>query len=307
VEARSPPLWHIEFTTKLEELGLFPVPGVNCIYTNDWLTVIFYVDDIIAIYSSCHTSEMDHFEAQLLQKYEIQALGETNHFLGVRILRDRPNRKLWLIQDSYIENFGHKFNITVTKTPKTPLPSTTLQPYSGQATPQQTYGYQQHVGSLNFPGIITRPDIARACSKLSEYLQNPGPEHIAAAEHLSQYLVATKSLAIEYSGNVDDHKMFLIWSDAAFADDKITRFSSYGYCLQLFGGIIHYKAIKQRTVTTSSTEAELLAISNTAKEYMWWIQLFKAINFDLHDKHPTIIIIIIIIILFIVLFQSVTI
>jgi reverse transcriptase-like protein len=284
----APLLWYREFTENLEELGLYPVPGVNCLYTNDWLTIIFYVDDIIAIYSSRHTSKMDHFEAQLLQKYEIRALGETNHFLGVRILRDRPNRKLWLSQDSYIENFGHKFNVTVAKTPKTPLPSTTLQLYSGQATPQQTYGYQQRIGSLNFPGIITRPDIARACSKLSEYLQNPGPEHIAAAEHLSQYLVATKNLAIEYSGSINDHKVFLIWSDAAFADDKITRFSSCGFCLQLFGGIIHYKATKQRTVTTSSTEAELLALSNTAKEYMWWIRLFKAINFDLHEEQPTI-------------------
>src|SRR5580700_1247952 len=98
---------------------------------------------------------------------------ETNHFLGIRILRDRPNRKLWLIQDSYIENFAHKFNITVAKAPKTPLPATTPQLYSGQATPQQTYGYQQRIGSLNFPAVVTRPDIARACSKLSEYLQNP--------------------------------------------------------------------------------------------------------------------------------------
>ena len=90
----APLLWHREFTAKLEELGLFPVPGVNCLYTNNWLTIIFYVDDFIAFYSSRHTYQMDRFEAQLLQNYEIRALGETNHFLGVRILRDRPNRKL---------------------------------------------------------------------------------------------------------------------------------------------------------------------------------------------------------------------
>jgi reverse transcriptase-like protein len=222
----APLLWHLEFTSKLEELGLFPVPGVNCLYTNDWLTIMFYVDDIVVFFSNRHTQQMIHFEARVL--------GEMNHFLGVCIVQDRPNRKLWLIQDSYIENFGHKFNVTIAKTPKTPLPSTALLPYTGQATPQQTYGYQQHIGSLNFPAIITRPDIARACSKLSEYLQNPGPEHIAAAEHLSQYLIATKNLALEYSGNINDHKVFFVWSNAAFADDKITRFSSNGFCLQLF-------------------------------------------------------------------------
>jgi hypothetical protein len=30
-------------------------------------------------------------------------LGELKWFLGVRVVRDRPNRKLWLCQDSYIE------------------------------------------------------------------------------------------------------------------------------------------------------------------------------------------------------------
>ena len=34
----------------------------------------------------------------------------------------------------------------------------------------------------------------------------------------------------------------------------------------LFGGAIDWRASKQKTVTTSSTEAELLALSNAASE-----------------------------------------
>ncbi len=57
--------------------------------------------------------------------------------------------------------------------------------------------------------------------------------------------------------------------------------------MKLFGGIIGYKATKQQTVTTSSTEAELLALSLTGKEYIWWIRLFKQIEFVI-DHKPTI-------------------
>src|SRR3984957_8114342 len=57
--------------------------------------------------------------------------------------------------------------------------------------------------------------------------------------------------------------------------------------VSLSGGVIHYKAIKGSTVTTSSTEAELLALSLTAKDFIWWMRFFQNIQFDLEEE-PTI-------------------
>lgn len=45
-----PLYWYQEFTATLEELGLSPILGTNCIFKNDWLILIFYVDDIIVAY-----------------------------------------------------------------------------------------------------------------------------------------------------------------------------------------------------------------------------------------------------------------
>ena len=55
----------------------------------------------------------------------------------------------------------------------------------------------------------------------------------------------------------------------------------------LYGGPIHYKAIKGTTVTTSSTEAELLAISQMAKHFIWWKRFFDNLQFDI-QQHPVI-------------------
>jgi hypothetical protein len=116
--------------------------------------------------------------------------------------------------------------------------------------------------------MITRPDISKAISKLLEFLQNPSLIHIAVADQTLEYLVGTKYLAIEFNGNQPDRRIFITSSDSAFADNTITHNSSYGFCFSLFGGVIHYKAVKGTTVTTSSTKAELLALSLTKKKFI---------------------------------------
>ena len=90
----SPLYWYQEFTATLEDLGLQPVHGFNCIFHNDWLILIFYVDDIVCIYRSNDKGKMDEFERRLLAKYEIRCLGPCKYFLGIRVVRDRENRKL---------------------------------------------------------------------------------------------------------------------------------------------------------------------------------------------------------------------
>ena len=55
-------------------------------------------------------------------------------------------------------------------------------------------------------------------------------------------------------------------SDAAFADDLATRYSTEGYLFKLFNEPIDWHLIKQKTVTTSSIETELLALSYVAKD-----------------------------------------
>ena len=55
-------------------------------------------------------------------------------------------------------------------------------------------------------------------------------------------------------------------SDAAFADHKETRRSSQGYLFTLFNGLVDWKATLQRSVTRSTTKAELLSLSTAAGE-----------------------------------------
>ena len=78
-------------------MGLKLVPDTNCLYMNEWLILIFYVDDIGILYDHSQQEKMDEFERKLTDRYELRSLGEMQHFLGIRILRNSPERKLWLV------------------------------------------------------------------------------------------------------------------------------------------------------------------------------------------------------------------
>jgi hypothetical protein len=139
--------------------------------------------------------------------------------------------------------------------------------------------YQQKVGSIQYAAVITRPDIAFAASRLARYNTRPGPIHDAAADHVLHYLKNTRDIALEFDGNRADDG-WIIASDASFADNA-DRKSSQGWMMLLCGGSIAWRATKQSTVTTSTTEAELLAISETAREAMFMARLLKALDKEL--------------------------
>ena len=140
---------------------------------------------------------------------------------------------------------------------------------------------------------MTRPDIAKLASKLAEYLTNPGPSHMRAADHCLHYLYRTKYLGIQYSakgggeittmanhGPVPANKqVFEATADASFTNNP-DRKSSEGYIFKLFGGMIDWAARKQLSVTTSTTEAKLLSMLHAGKELIWWIHLFEKLQFN---------------------------
>lgn len=284
----SPNYWQTEFNSSLRKLGLEEVLGTNCVFRNDWLILIYYVDDILAFYKTEDSPKWIEFKHKLMVIYKIKDLGDASTFVGAHIIRNRDTRECWLLQDKYIEKLKNKYDVKITgKTPTSPLPSNELVPNTAQATGAEIFEYQGKVGSVNYAATQTRPDIAFSCSTLSRYLTNPSSLHLAAVNHLLCYLVATQYYALYFhGGEYIEEQMFLAASDSSFADSR-SRKSSYGFLFKLFGAAIHWQAIKGSTVTTSSTEAELLAVSLVARFFLQWIRFFKGIHFRL-DNEPTI-------------------
>jgi hypothetical protein len=64
-------------------------------------------------------------------------------------------------------------------------------------------------------------------------------------------------------------------------DDHEDRRSPTGYIGQVYGELVDWKATKQWMVTTSTTEAELLGLSEPEKHLQWRRRLPGHVGFDL--------------------------
>jgi hypothetical protein len=282
----SPLLWYELLCSIMKQLGLSPVPECACLFTNEQLLVFFFVDDIVVLYHRTSQKAYESFRTGLMTPIKVREIGDLKWFLGIRVVRDRDQRKIWLCQDAYVSRIAKKFNLEGRKA-RVPLsPNIVLQKYEGKATSYDIHLYQTKVGSIGYPTTMTRPDCARTLQKLSLFLQNPGSQHLDAVDQAIAYMNCTKTLALEFGSATlsKSPPLFLAAADASFADDAVRRWSTEGGLFQLFGGCIDWFSTLQRTVTTSSTHAELLALSHIAAWLYWWRRVFETIQLDLDTE-----------------------
>lgn len=99
--------------------------------------------------------------------------------------------------------------------------------------------------------------------------------------YLLNYLKATATWALGLGGG----EGFEIASDASFADNTVDQKSSLAYVMRLLGGTIGWRANKQATVTTSTTEAELLSLAQAAKETLFQRRLLEDLRILLTERY----------------------
>src|SRR5436190_13013591 len=280
---RSPLLWQQELTGTLRGLGFKELPQEPCVMINREIIAFFYVDDIVICFRKKDKAKARSAITGLQAKYELSGLEDLKWFLGIHILRDRAKNLLWLSQEAYIDKIANQFNVDLTgRLPDTPMIGELL-PNETKASKGSIHKFQRKTGSILFAAITTRPDIAFAVSRLARFNTNPSKSHHQAADRTIQYLYNTKGRALRYEGDDNGARSFICASDASFADNTIDRKSFQGYIMLLFGGPIAWRANKQDTVTTLSTKAELLALSQTAKEAIFISRLLKALTLRLDE------------------------
>lgn len=293
---KSPALWQKHLITTFRDLGFEAIPQEPCAMIRDDLIVWFFVDDIGIAFPEASRPNVQQLVSQLQKMYKMTGGNEIEWFLGVNIIRDRVRGKLWLSQATYVDKIFQLCDAKQLDTRvKVPMTQNELLKHNGITSAKSVTMYQKKIGSILYVAVITRPDVAFAASRLGRHNINPGEEHHRAADQVLHYLKNTRNFALEFGTTstfdtfiripIDDE--YVAASDASFADNTEDRKSSQGFIIMLAGGAIAWQASKQSTVTTSSTEAELLALSTTAREGIFISRLLKALRLKL-DKPPRI-------------------
>jgi hypothetical protein len=135
---------------------------------------------------------------------------------------------------------------------------------------------------------MTRPDVAHAHSVLAGFLTILD-QCTSEIKHVWQYLYGTKYLAISapggeptqtYATKIDSTTpIFFGAADASFGDYVETRRSSAGYVFMLYRMPVDWKATVLRSVTRSTTDAKLYALSATGVKSQFWDRFCRNIGF----------------------------
>ena len=143
----------------------------------------------------------------LSKTFDMKDLGDAISHLGMRIIRDRNQKLLYLSHKEYIGKVFQHFNMEQGKILGTPLP-----PYvklSQKDSPQSDderaeiakIPYASAIGSLMYAMLCTRPDIYYSVGVASRFQSDPGLQLWTAVKSILKYLRRTRNYMLVYSGS----------------------------------------------------------------------------------------------------------
>ena len=178
-----------------------------------------FVDDI-KIMALKESGMIEQVKSELTSAFSMVDMGPVSFYLGLKVQRDRENRKIKLLQPAYINKVLSKFHFDKAYTVNTPMKESVIlkQKIGGEANLSEKERYQDMTGSLMFSMVETRLDIAFVTSIASCFAKNPGHQHTEAMKTILQYLKGSRECGITYSGQSE----LLIegYSDSDWAGDK---------------------------------------------------------------------------------------
>jgi transposase InsO family protein len=287
---QAPRAWYQKLDATLAKHGYKPCMSDAGIYISERpgeapMFLVLFVDDMLLI-----CKELDRvlaFKEAIASEFAIHDLGEVKDFLGCQVVRDRPNRRLYMSStmkiDALVESFGLDGETRKVETPMSKSFVPTAQ--SVQQNAEEGVGfalepghrYCELVGSLLYLANTTRPDIAQAVGVLSRYRGTPTTAHMQEGLRVVRYLKDTRDHALQLGGSDIPIAGFV---DADYAGDLDMRASTTGFVFQVYGGSVVWGSKKQTGTATSTVEAEFRAASHAIKEATWLRGFLEEIHVD---------------------------
>jgi hypothetical protein len=247
------------------------------------IIIALYVDDGLVAATSEQEAEL--LIAELKSEFQVKAK-EASYFLGLEINKSPVGIKI--SQGSYTRKLLQRFGMEGCRAISTPILAESAK--SGKAglhdeSPDKKtdtvsgkqFSYRSAVGGLLYLSTGCRPDIAYAVSVVSRSLENPTSDDFVKVKRIFRYLQGTREHGIVYQ---QDYKKGIIecYSDADHGGDRSCGRSTTGVMCIYSAGAISWLSQKQASVAISTTESEIVAASEAAREVVWLKRLLSGMT-----------------------------
>jgi hypothetical protein len=274
---QAPKLWKDELESKLISMGYRPLLSDSAVYIKTSRTgrpIIFpvYVDDVPSANHPDDESEWQADLAVLSKHFSINALGNVDWLLNMKVTRNRELGLITLDQSVYVRNMLVQFGMEECNSVSNPWVTEDLAPVDGKdrlLDESQGTPYRSLVCSLSYAAVMTRLDIASVVARLTRYMSKPYEKHMKAAKHVLRYLSGTVNLGLVFRCNGGTALQVTAYVDADWAGDLEDRKSTSGGLILFNGTPVFWWSRKQNTVAHSSCDAEYVSLSEGAREVIW--------------------------------------
>ncbi|KAK2071854.1 hypothetical protein P8C59_006244 [Phyllachora maydis] len=223
--------------------------------------IVTYIDDCLFI--GPNIGYITDLKKRLNKVYAIEDLGPAAYFLGVQIIRDRPNRRLWLNQSL---NRPTKSHLNAAKNLFKYLNST--KDYS------ICFSCNGNTVADLGPKLSNSSNTTTKLSR--DFHSKEGPRPLTTTS--TTIVDSRNSKGSSRTSIINSSLVPIGFSDSDFAGDKATSKSTYGYLYKLAGRPISWKPKRATTIALSTLEAETDGLTEAIREVQWIIGLFSELH-----------------------------
>jgi hypothetical protein len=271
---QSSKLWYDHVKGTITKLGYHPTSEDRCAFVkkvNDKIcTILIFVDDLLI--GTHDDAELDRVKEGMEKAYPHMKFNSSDSFtyLGMDFVRSGDRRGVTTVtQNSYITDMIKEYGVIKTKK----YPSNLTLFKSAEEDPVDVTEFLSLLMKLMYLAKRTRPDILLACSFLANHSHSPMKIHWLQLIHLLEYLNGTATLGLRFTRQ---KLVFSCQADASYLSHSDAKsHSGIVYSLAENGPAILCFSTKQKIVSQSSTEAELIALHEGARTTVWLTSLIN--------------------------------
>lgn len=261
-------VWNQAIHDCLLNLKFLQSSSDSCLYINESYKVpcylIIHVDDMLM--ASKDIKIIDELSRKISMIFELKCLGEVKQFIGINVRR-QTNGIYSINQSAYITKIAETFQLQDTKGSQYPLDPGYFK-LEEENLLDSNKEYRKIIGMLLYVSTNTRPDIAAAVGILSQRIEKPRKIDLNECFRVLKYLIKTKNHSI-ILGSHNSPSQLLAYTDANWAENKLTRKSTSGFLCQLFASPVSWSSKRQDVIAISTTESEFYALAETVREIKW--------------------------------------
>lgn len=255
--------WKLPATTLIEKMDFALNPYDLCVankmVNGSQLTVLWYVNDLKISHVDENVAKdtkkqlEDHFGTLTVTS------GSEHTYVGMKV--DIKNNKVHIHNIEYIKECFELFGEEIGASAKTPGKGHLFEinPNGKSLSQKQHRIFHSCVAKLLFIAKRGRPDMLTVISFLTTRVIKPDTDDWGKLHRVLQYLKGT--LDFKLTLGVESMTVLKTWIDASYAPHHDIR-SHTGGCSSFGTGVVMSKSSKQKSNSKSSTETEVIGVSD---------------------------------------------